>query len=590
MQNRGLDHETILMPPTGLSPVSQAAPTHHLWAGTAVEHSLARVTAYLTRQQRTGDHWVGTLSSSALATAMSIVALKLVDAKLYAEAIQKGRRWLIRTQAADGGWGDAIVDSANINATSLALAALIFTQGEMRDPAEERALARGRVRLQQFGGWEAVGDPGRCTLSGPCRTVAALAGILDWRRIKRLRPEVILLPARVRRTISTTFPAYLSIALVHAAKARHPLNLLPTHRRASRRAMAWLERAQGANGSFEESAFLSSVIIMGLYASRRQDTPWLKAAVTFVAESQRGDGGWPIDRDLETFDTDMTTLAFYEAGLPVPRGEQVRAWLLTRQLQQPCFPTSAPPGGWAWAMPAGWPDTDDTSYTLLALRALGVPASAASIRRGARWLEGMQSSSGAWPTFVRNSKMPFDHDCPYITGHVLSALQATHRLETNPKLLDRALGYLERAQRYDGTFPSIWFRESVAGTASVVEALADCGLAHLLMALKARAALLRLQNEDGGWAGLRMQASTAEETSWALLALLRMPEDAASRRAVERGIAWLLERQRADGTWEQAPIGLYYSAMWYSDSYYAVTLPMQALARARAHSLDQYAE
>ena len=62
---------------------------------------------------------------------MSIVALKLVDAKLYAEAIQKGRRWLIRTQAADGGWGDAIVDSANINATSLALAALIFTQGEM---------------------------------------------------------------------------------------------------------------------------------------------------------------------------------------------------------------------------------------------------------------------------------------------------------------------------------------------------------------------------------------------------------------------------------------------------------------------------
>jgi squalene-hopene/tetraprenyl-beta-curcumene cyclase len=173
---------------------------------------------------------------------------------------------------------------------------------------------------------------------------------------------------------------------------------------------------------------------------------------------------------------------------------------------------------------------------------------------------------------------------------VLSALQATHRLEANPKLLDRALGYLERAQRYDGTFPSIWFRESVAGTASVVEALADCGLAHLPMALKARAALLRLQNEDGGWAGLRMQASTAEETSWALLALLRMPEDAASRRAVERGIAWLLERQRADGTWEQAPIGLYYSAMWYSDSYYAVTLPMQALARARAHSLDQYAE
>nr|MBF6591171.1 hypothetical protein [Ktedonobacterales bacterium] len=246
--------------------------------------------------------------------------------------------------------------------------------------------------------------------------------------------------------------------------------------------------------------------------------------------------------------------------------------------------------GWAWAMPAGWPDSDDTAYTLLALRALGEPASAATLRRGGRWLEGMQSKSGAWATFVRNSTMPFDHDCPYITGHVLSALQAAHRLEANPRLLERALAYLRRAQRYDGSFASIWFRESVAGTASVLEALADCGLTHLPMATRAHAVLPRLQNDDGGWGGMRMQPSTAEETAWALLALLRYPEDAISIRAVERGVEWLLSHQRADGTWEPTPIALYYSAMWYSDSYYAITLPAQALARARGRYLDQYAE
>jgi squalene-hopene/tetraprenyl-beta-curcumene cyclase len=188
--------------------------------------------------------------------------------------------------------------------------------------------------------------------------------------------------------------------------------------------------------------------------------------------------------------------------------------------------------------------------------------------------------------------MPFDHDCPYITGHVLCALHAAGRFEANPKTLDRALAYLSRAQRYDGSFASIWFREATAGTASVLEALADCGLIATpaeggswasSMAAHARDALLRSQNDDGGWAGLRMaQASTAEETAWAILALLRCPLDDAITQAVSRGGAWLIAHQRHDGTWEPTPIGLYYSAMWYSDSYYAVTLPMRALARIKA--------
>ena len=73
-----------------------------------------------------------------------------------------------------------------------------------------------------------------------------------------------------------------------------------------------------------------------------------------------------------------------------------------------------------------------------------------------------------------------------------------------------------------------------------------------------------------------------EETSWALMALLRFPPDEALMTAVQRGTGWLVVRQHADGSWTPAPIGLYYSAMWYSDSYYAITLPTQALARARA--------
>jgi squalene-hopene/tetraprenyl-beta-curcumene cyclase len=405
---------------------------------------------------------------------------------------------------------------------------------------------------------------------------------MDWRRIKRLRPEVLLLPPRLRRTISTTFPAYLSISSLHASRAPHPLNLLPTYPRARRAAVRWLERAQGANGSFEESAFLTSVIIACLFAVGRRHLPWLPPAINFVLQSQRTDGSWPIDRDLETFDTAMSVSAFGEAGLPVPHEKNVRAWLLGRQFKTVCFPTAAAPGGWAWAMPAGWPDSDDTSCVLLALRTLGLHPGSQAIARGDDWLARMQNTNGSWSTFVRNSSMPFDRDCPYITGHVLRALKVTGYLDRHPDVLRRALVYLAQAQHHDGSFASLWFREATAGTASVLEALAECGLEQTPRALLARDALLRNQNDDGGWAGLRLQPSTAEETAWAILALLRYGSDKAVRKAITGGIGWLAANQLADGTWTPAPIGLYYSAMWYSDSAFALALPAQALGRAKS--------
>jgi squalene-hopene/tetraprenyl-beta-curcumene cyclase len=544
----------------------------------AIGAALQRALTALRGAQR-GDHWVGELSSSALATAMSMTALHVVDSQQYRGAIARAGDWLAHTQHADGGWGDAVVDVSNVNATSLSLAALALTHSD-DSACVERALC---CLEQHFGGLEAVGDPARCTLSGPCRTVSALAGLMDWRTIKCLRPEVILLPARLRRTISTTFPAYLSIATLHASRAPHPLNRLPTYAVARRRAQDWLMRAQGPDGSFEESAFLTSVIVTCLAAAGHRDLPWLAPAIDFVVNSQRDDGSWPIDRDLETFDTDLAVAACTEAGIDVPHSLGVRDWLLGQQTTAACFATGAPSGGWPWAQPSGWPDTDDTAYTVIALRGLGLPVDAPALRDGSEWLTWMQDAGGAWSTFVRGSRMPFDHDCPYVTGHALSALRAVGAFAHATKRLDRALDYLQRVQRPDGSFASIWFREKTAGTASVLEALCELDLSESGVAVRAREALRNLQNDDGGWGGIRGDASTAEETAWAVMSLLADDDvadndDLAER--IERGLDWLVGHQRPNGAWGAWPIGLYYSAMWYSDSMYALAWPAKALARA----------
>jgi squalene-hopene/tetraprenyl-beta-curcumene cyclase len=141
----------------------------------------------------------------------------------------------------------------------------------------------------------------------------------------------------------------------------------------------------------------------------------------------------------------------------------------------------------------------------------------------------------------------------------------------------RAITFLERAQRSDGSFAAIWFRDLVAGTASVLEALVLLGLGNGPMARRAAAWLTGAQRSDGGWGGEGGKPSSAEETAWALHALL-LQDPTFNPGAARRAADWLLERQRTDGTWAPAVIGLYYSTLWYSDSMYAIVLPLQALA------------
>lgn len=539
-----------------------------------VEKAVEKAFALLAAHRRPDSSWVGEMSSSALATAISCLALDLHPGSAPRSAIDSGLSWLAEDQHEDGGWGDGIIDPSNMNATSLNAAVLQYCA-----PNAYRATIDAALRwTERAGGFEAINDPRVVTLSGPCRSLYALAGLVDWDEVRKLPTEMILLPRRIRRTVSTTFPAFLSLSMMHERFSPVPPWRRPFRRRAMREAIAWLRRVQGPNGSYEESAFLTSLIVVALTTAKVGTDDIIGRALPFIRESQREDGSWPIDRDLENFDSTQAVFAHHEAGRPVATGERLREWFLAGQFRKPFFATSAPPGGWAWALPAGWPDVDDTAYTLRALRLLGVPPEHEAIRLGVGWLREMQNRDGSWSTFVRGSKMPFDHDCPYITAHVLSTLALMGPAERQGEPVRKALAYYRKSQNPDGSFDSLWFRMHTSGTAAVVEALADLDLDRDPMALRAARWLATHQNEDGGWGDGHGAASTAEETAWAAAALMRVSSDEHGE-AVERGIGWLVEHQREDGGWDPYVIGLYYASLSYSNSFYALSYPLIALSR-----------
>ena len=196
----------------------------------------------------------------------------------------------------------------------------------------------------------------------------------------------------------------------------------------------------------------------------------------------------------------------------------------------------------------------------------------AAIRRGLRWLEGMQCKDGGWGAFDADNtrelvnKLPFcdfgaviDPPSADVTAHIVEAFAAEGL--AGETACRRGVIWLLRNQEPDGSWFGRWGANYLYGTGAAVPALIAAGVKpHKPQIRRAVAWLESVQNEDGGWGeDLRSYddpatwsargASTASQTAWALLALLAAGERDGA--AVERGIRWLARTQRADGTWDE---------------------------------------
>ncbi len=173
-----------------------------------------------------------------------------------------------------------------------------------------------------------------------------------------------------------------------------------------------------------------------------------------------------------------------------------------------------------------------------------------------------------------------------------------HKLTTalTPDAISRALAYLCREQEPEGCWFGRWGVNYIYGTSGVLSALSLIApQSHRREIERGAAWLIRCQNQDGGWGEtcfsyndpkLKGQGdSTASQTAWALIGLLAAGEATGSyaMEAIERGVRYLIQTQRSDGTWyEDYFTGTGFPCHFYLRYHlYYQHFPLTALGRYR---------
>uniref|UniRef100_A0A673A569 Lanosterol synthase (2,3-oxidosqualene-lanosterol cyclase) n=1 Tax=Sphaeramia orbicularis TaxID=375764 RepID=A0A673A569_9TELE len=185
------------------------------------------------------------------------------------------------------------------------------------------------------------------------------------------------------------------------------------------------------------------------------------------------------------------------------------------------------------------------------------------------------------------------------TSAVMQAL--THFQKTYPEYraeeirltLKEGLQYCRKTQRPDGSWEGSWGVCFTYGTWFGLEALACVGHIYkdesvCVEVQKACQFLLDRQMPDGGWGEdfesceqrqyIQSSAAQIHNTCWALLGLMsvRHPD----RRAIERGVQLLIEKQLPNGDWPQENIaGVFNKSCAISYTSYRNVFPIWTLGR-----------
>jgi squalene-hopene/tetraprenyl-beta-curcumene cyclase len=449
------------------------------------------------------------------------------------------------------------------------------------------------------------------TIVGSHRPVRPMGVTLDELRTGATRPELDAGPF-IRRSFQTLDRS------LHRYE-RRPLRRL--RRRAVRRAEQWIVDRQEADGSWGgiQPPWVYSAIALSVLGYPL-DHPVMRAALEGLERFSVWDPARTV-RQLEAcqspvWDTALAVIALVDADVALtdPRLEAAARWLADEEIGVPGdWRVTRPglaPGGWAFEFDNdGYPDVDDTAEVVLALdrmRAVDPARIDATVRRAVRWVAGMQCRDGGWGAFDADNDARLPATLPFcdfgevtdppsadVTAHVVEMLahlrRAGRRSGVEGGTLDRGVRWLSDAQEADGSWFGRWGANHVYGTGAAVPALVAAGVpASDPRIVRALRWLASVQNPDGGW-GEDMRSyddpawrgrgvSTPSQTAWALLARIAAGLDDESTR---RGVAWLVEHQRDDGSWDEPYFtGTGFPGDFYINYHlYRLVFPVTALGR-----------
>ena len=413
-------------------------------------------------------------------------------------------------------------------------------------------------------------------------------------------------PQRPSRSVRTWPGRFQLLDDVLHRYERRPLGWL--RRLALDRAESWIVARQEADGSWGgiQPPWVYSLMALHL-RGYELNHPVMAAGLAgleaFVVEDAEG-------RRLEAcqspvWDTALAVTALADAGVApdAPVMRDAGAWLLSQEVTAPGDWSVRRPG----LAPAGWafefendhyPDVDDSAEVALALRRVAI-GDGGAVERALDWVLGMQCADGGWAAFdVDNTRdlcrqLPFcdfgeliDPPSADVTAHAVELLAACGVARGR---MARGVAWLRQSQEPDGSWFGRWGANHVYGTGAVVPALVAAGIDPSDGAIRRAVTwLLGHQNPDGGWGeDLRSYddpswrgrgASTASQTAWALLALLAAGERGEPTR---RGVRWLIETQRPDGTWDEPWFtGTGFPGDFYINYHlYRLVFPIMALGR-----------
>jgi squalene-hopene/tetraprenyl-beta-curcumene cyclase len=613
----------------------------------SVDDALRRAQEHLRGLQAPEGWWKGELATNVTMDAEDLLLRQFLGI-LRPDQLDAAARWIRSQQRDDGTWANFYGGPGDLSTTIEAYAALRLAGDAPETAHMARArtfvLANGgieasrvftRIWLALFGEWpwddlpamppELMMLPAWFPLNIYDWACWARQTIVPLTIVATVRP-VRPLPFRLTELRTGTRPAAGRPSLAARAlnaldavlKAYHRVGITPGRRAAMRRGAEWIVSRQEADGGWGGIQPPWVYSIMGLHLlGYPLEHPVLAAAIDglegFLVHEDTPQG--PIRRleacQSPVWDTCLAVIALVDAGIGPDDQALQRAgrWLLDEEITVPGDWTvrrpHLAPSGWAFEFANDiYPDIDDTAEVILALRHLepSLSGCADALERATRWTVGMQSGDGGWGAFDADNtrrlieQLPFcdfgaviDPPSADVTAHVLEML--AHRGQADTEAAKRGLRWLLGAQEPDGSWFGRWGTNYVYGTGAAVPALMAAGIAPDAPPIRRAVQwLIAHQNTDGGW-GEDMRsyvddqwrgrgASTASQTAWALLALLA----AGGGPAVERGVAWLIDTQRADGGWDE---DLYTGTGFPGDFYinyemYRLVFPVSALGRYRA--------